>query len=267
MLLEVGPRIAARDVDLLEIGHVDHRPHADIVLHERDVDRKFVVALDELHRAVQRIDQPVELPVAALVVEHLAPLLAQDGDARRPEVLADGLVGHAVGQRNGRPVVLETYVVILLVLVDVHDGGTCPDRGIEQGRQQIHSHLVVNHRFPLFVEVTAFDRHKDKENLRDCEIFNTQFAASARCSGASAAAPEPTATATLGRRIRQPDSKMARPLRRRDAPVGTLRGRRPCRKRTTPPTKSTPRPHASPPKTVPEAPRRKKFLPGLLFIR
>ena len=164
-LLEKGAGIPPRDIHLPEIGHIDHRSDADVVLHQGDIDRELVVALDELHRPVQRVHQPVKLPVAALLVAHLAPLLRKDRNARRPEVLADGPVGQPVGPRDRRAVVLEAYVVVVEVLIDLHDRGSGSHGRIEQGRQQIHSHLVVNHR-SAFLGIRSLHCHgKGNNNL------------------------------------------------------------------------------------------------------
>ena len=92
MLLDVGTRIAPGDVHLFEIGDINDRPHADVVLHQGDIHGKFVVSLDEFDRSVERIDQPVQLPVTAFVVAHLAALLTQDRDARAAQIFADGFV-------------------------------------------------------------------------------------------------------------------------------------------------------------------------------
>ena len=165
MLLDIRACIPPRDIQLLEIGHVNHRPHADIVLHQGDVDRKFIVPFDKFDRPVERVDQPVELPVAALVVEHLAPLLAQDRDARRAQVFADGFVRQPVGERDRRLVVFEAYIVIVEVFIDIHYRGSGPDCRIDERRQQVHPHLVVYHRSSSF-EFGNFGCHgKGNKNL------------------------------------------------------------------------------------------------------
>jgi hypothetical protein len=113
MLLDVGTRIAPGDVHLFEIGDINDSPHADVVLHQGDIHGKFVVSLDELDRSVERIDQPVQLPVAAFVVAHLAALLTQDRDARAAQIFADGFVCETVGEGDRRLVVFEAYIVIV----------------------------------------------------------------------------------------------------------------------------------------------------------
>ena len=165
MLLEVRTRIAARNVHLFEIGNINNRPHADVILHQGDVDRKFVVAFDKFDRAVQRIDQPVKLPVAALFVAHLPTLFRKDRDTCGTEVLADGLVRDAVGQRDRGFVVFETYIVIVEILVNAHDRGSGSDCRIEKRRQQIHSHLVVNHRNSYFGIGNFYCHGKGNKNL------------------------------------------------------------------------------------------------------
>ncbi len=44
---------------------IDHAQHRFALLNQRDIDREFAIALDELFGAVERIDQPVALPVLA----------------------------------------------------------------------------------------------------------------------------------------------------------------------------------------------------------
>lgn len=137
----------------------------DVVLHERDVYRKFVVALDELDRSVERIYEPVELPVAAFVVAHLTPLLRKDRNARRTEVFADRLVCQTVRYRDRRMVRFEADVVIVAVLVYAHDRRPGPDRRIEERRQQIHAHLIIYHRSPCLKFRNLLFHRKGSKNL------------------------------------------------------------------------------------------------------
>ena len=152
-LLEVGAGSASGHIHLGKVGDINHRAHADIVLHERDVDREFVVTLEEFYRSVERVDQPEELPVAALLVAQFAPLLAQNRYPRGAEVLADGLVGQPVGQRDGGSVALEAHLIRRAVLVDLHDGCPGPHRRIEQRREQELPLLVVYHRSSCFCSI------------------------------------------------------------------------------------------------------------------
>ena len=123
------------------VGHVEHRRHAHVVGHEGYIDREFVVAFDELHRAVQGIHQQEQIPVAPLVEEHFAPLLAQHGDAGSAEILLYGGVGDAVGDRYGGLVALDAYVVIVAVLVYLHYRRSRLYGGVETLRQKFLSDL------------------------------------------------------------------------------------------------------------------------------
>ena len=60
----VGVTIA--HVDVPPHGHADHPEHRFAVFDQRDVDRELAVAADELLGAVERVDQPVALPVPTL---------------------------------------------------------------------------------------------------------------------------------------------------------------------------------------------------------
>ena len=94
------------DVYLVVVRHIDDGTHADVVLHKCYVYGKLVIALDELHRAVQGVDKPEELPVAALLVEHRASLLREDGYARSTQRLLYGVVRHPIGDGYRRMVAL-----------------------------------------------------------------------------------------------------------------------------------------------------------------
>ena len=163
-LFHIGPPTASRDIDFSQIGHINHRRLTHVVLHQSDVDREFVVAPDEFDRAVERIDQPEQLPVAALLVTHFAPFFRKDRNARRSQRFLDDPVRRAVGDRNGGFVVLDAYVVVFAVLVDLHYG--CPGTycRIENARQQILSHFVANHRLPTFRVRHRFSEGKGNKN-------------------------------------------------------------------------------------------------------
>ena len=62
--------------------------------------------------------------------------LAQDRDARRAQVFADGFVRQPVGERDRRLVVFEAYIVIVEVFIDIHYRGTGSDCRIDERRQQ-----------------------------------------------------------------------------------------------------------------------------------
>ena len=45
-----------------------HTSASNAVVNQGDVDSEFAVSTDELFRAVERVDQPISLPAASLVV-------------------------------------------------------------------------------------------------------------------------------------------------------------------------------------------------------
>lgn len=88
---------------------------------------------DEFARAVQRIDQPEEFPVAALLVVHFAAVLAQNRDACLSQRALDRLVRRTVGGGDGAEIsVVLRQVVIVAVFVDPHYGGSGTYCGIER---------------------------------------------------------------------------------------------------------------------------------------
>ena len=129
----IGAEAPVGEVDLVQIGDVDHGRRTDVVLHQGDVDRELVVAGDEFARAVQRIDQPEEFPVAALLVVHFAAVLAQNRDACLSQRALDRLVRRTVGGGDGAEIsVVLRQVVIVAVFVDPHYGGSGTYCGIER---------------------------------------------------------------------------------------------------------------------------------------
>ena len=128
---------APREIHLAQIGNIHHRRHAPVILHQGDIDRKLVVSLDKLHRSVQRVHQPEQLPVAALFVPHLTPLFAQNRNTGRSQIGLDRFVRPAVRDGNRSLVALNADVVILLVFVNLHNGRTGPHRRIEKVGQKV----------------------------------------------------------------------------------------------------------------------------------
>src|SRR5690606_32918408 len=99
-----------------------------VAVDERDVDGKFAVALDELLRAVQRIDEPVTSPLRALGKGDAHRLLRQHWDVRRelPQALGDGSVRREIRLRQGRAILLVRNGKIRFVnLKDRTRCGTC----------------------------------------------------------------------------------------------------------------------------------------------
>ena len=47
-------------------GREHHTQHCPVVLHQRDIDREFAVLLDEFSRSIQRVHQPVSIPLPPL---------------------------------------------------------------------------------------------------------------------------------------------------------------------------------------------------------
>ena len=45
-----------------------HTSASNAVVNQGDIDSEFAVSTDELFRAVERVDQPISLPAASLVV-------------------------------------------------------------------------------------------------------------------------------------------------------------------------------------------------------
>jgi hypothetical protein len=75
---------------------------------ERNVDRELAVALQELLGAVERVDEPIALPLAPRRRVGWGRLLGQDGQTRRElfEGATDDRVGHSIGFRQRRIVAL-----------------------------------------------------------------------------------------------------------------------------------------------------------------
>ena len=145
------------DIHLLIVGDIDHRTDTLVVVHQCDVDRKFVIALDKFDGTIQRIDQPEELPILTLFVQHLATLFAQNRDARHAEYLLDLVVGQAVGYRYGCAVALDADVVVVTILVDLHNLGTGLDGCIYSHLDKVGANLVsYNHLVCLKFHCSSF---------------------------------------------------------------------------------------------------------------
>ena len=130
---DVGAESPVGKVDFTQVRNVNHCCCADVVLHQGDVDREFVVAVDEFARAVERIDQPEKFPVATLLIVHFASVLAQNRDAGLAQRAFDDVVRRTVGGGDGTgiPVVFRK-VVVVAVFVNLHYGGSGPYCGVER---------------------------------------------------------------------------------------------------------------------------------------
>jgi len=97
---------------------LDHAEHGLAIFDEGDVDGEFAVALDELARAVERIDQPQAPPIAAHEAGHvLDRFLRQHRHVRREalERVDDAAVRGEVGRRQRRLVVLVLHRELAVV--------------------------------------------------------------------------------------------------------------------------------------------------------
>ena len=94
--------------ELAAIGCVHDTEDRHAVLDQRDVHGEFAVALDELARAVERIDQPVTAPPAALFVRNRRRLLRQHRQHRleRAQPRDDHAMRGEVGLGQRRTIVL-----------------------------------------------------------------------------------------------------------------------------------------------------------------
>ena len=132
-----GAEVGVGKVYPFAVRYVYHPEDGPVVGHEGDVHREFAVALDELHRSVQRVYHPEEVPVLALGVEHFASLLAEERDACLAEILPDDGVGQAVGHRDRRPVALDVHIYRAAAVVDVEYRGPGPDGRVVCLGQQV----------------------------------------------------------------------------------------------------------------------------------
>ena len=117
---EIGSRTLDSNIHLLMIGDIEHRSNTFVIVEQSDIDGELVIALNELQSAIQRVDKQEHLPIATLIVENLAALLAQNRDTGGAEVLLNGRMGHTVRQCDRGLVALEAYVITLTVLIDFH---------------------------------------------------------------------------------------------------------------------------------------------------
>ena len=85
-----------------------------MVVDQGDVDGKFPVAIDELPGTVERVDEPVALPLAANGKVGQALFLGNDGDVRCQfgETGHDGLLSREIGLCQRRFVVLALNVEV-----------------------------------------------------------------------------------------------------------------------------------------------------------
>ena len=93
----------------LEHGREHDAEHGSPGIDERDVHRELAVALEELLRAVERIDEPIARPRAALRDVLRRGFLRQHRhrSIERAQSLADDAVRELIGFRERRAVVLE----------------------------------------------------------------------------------------------------------------------------------------------------------------
>jgi hypothetical protein len=121
------------EVKPVEHGRVDGAEHGAAVDNERDVDRELAVALDELFRAVEWVDEPIARPTPACRVVLGRRFLGKQRDrgVERREIARDDRVSHAVGFRERRIVALPRYREV--AAVDLEDGATCGARNVAHG--------------------------------------------------------------------------------------------------------------------------------------
>ena len=95
--------------------------HGLVILDQRDVDRELAVALDELARAVERIDEPITRPALARRPGDAGRFLAQHRHVRRQraEPLDDDVMRGEIGCGQRRAIVLVLDREIRLV--DIED--------------------------------------------------------------------------------------------------------------------------------------------------
>ena len=113
------------------------------VLDQRDVHGELAVALDELARAIQRIDQPEARPAASRVPGDFLAFLGKDRDVRRQraQTIDDDAIGGEVGSGQRRIVALGLDVEIVAA-VHGHDGVAGLMGDVDDGVAPI-AHAVV----------------------------------------------------------------------------------------------------------------------------
>ena len=89
-------------------GRRHHAEHGLVLHHQGDVDGELAVALDELARAVERIDHPELAPGSAFAPGRLRRLLGENGyvGRERGQAFDDDSLRLQVGQRQRRIVFL-----------------------------------------------------------------------------------------------------------------------------------------------------------------
>ena len=105
-----NPRTTARPGPGQLAAHrcLHHAKHAPARVDERDVDGELAIALDELARAIERIDQPVARPLAACFPVDVRRFLGQDWPIRgqSAQAIDDAPMCGKVGGRQRRAVIL-----------------------------------------------------------------------------------------------------------------------------------------------------------------
>ena len=98
-------------------GHVDDAEHSIVPVDQRDVDRELAIARHEFLGAVERIDQPIALPLTALAIRNVAGLFGQHRYLRRERLQSvhDDLVRLRVGERERRLIRLARHFELLPV--------------------------------------------------------------------------------------------------------------------------------------------------------
>jgi hypothetical protein len=71
------------DVSLVLYWNVHHAEYGSVRVDQRDVDRKLAVAVNEFLGAIERVDQPVTLPLATLSEARQAFFLGNDRNVGR----------------------------------------------------------------------------------------------------------------------------------------------------------------------------------------
>ncbi len=118
------PRFALfRAVHHLHHRRVDHAKDRLPVFNQGDIDGKLAVALDKLFGAVQRVHQPVALPVLAYLPGRRVLFRQNRNIGRQRQQAADNhLVRRNIRGRDRRIVLLAGNVHRLFSIVNFHDG-------------------------------------------------------------------------------------------------------------------------------------------------
>ena len=112
-----------RAVQHLHHRRIDHAKHRFALLNQGDIDRELAVALDKLFGAVQRIHQPVALPVLALL-PLLGVFFRQDRDigGQRQQAAHNDFMRSNIRRGNRRIILLAGDVHRLISIIDFHNG-------------------------------------------------------------------------------------------------------------------------------------------------